>query len=76
MSRASIKAWDIPMDVEYDFTPGESAVKWGDYPHPGWPASADLLSVKVGGVDILEMLDDEQIQRIESAVLEYMGEPA
>lgn len=76
MSRASITAWGIPMDVEYDYSPGESAVKWGDFPHPGYPASASLLSVKVGGVDIMEMLDDEQTQRIESAVLEYMGEPA
>ncbi|MFP5340438.1 MAG: hypothetical protein ACLGIW_18435 [Gammaproteobacteria bacterium] len=76
MSRASITAWDIPMDVEYEYSPAEAGVLWGTPPYPGCPASASLLSVKVGGVDILEMLDDEQIQRIESAVLEYMGEPA
>lgn len=70
MSRASIKAWDIAMDVEYEYSPAEAPVLWGNFPHPGCPAGAEITSVKVGGVDILEMLDDEQIQRIESAVLE------
>ncbi len=66
MSRASVVVWDIPMDVEFDFSPAESQT----HDHPGSPAEASIYACKVNGIDIVEMLSDAQHQRIEAAILE------
>ena len=67
---ASIGPWGFDMEVVYEYDPGEEAVLWGDYPHPGSPANCSLVTASVGGVDITEMLVDRQILRIEEKLLE------
>lgn len=72
MSRAHVTVWDIPMEVDFDYSPAESRT----WDHPGSPAEASICAVLVGGVDIVEMLSDEQHQRIEEAVLSDVLEAA
>ena len=64
-----ITAYGIPMSVIYDYEPGELPVFSGPHAGPGCAPSVYLLSVKVGGVDIYEMLSTEQMQRIEETIL-------
>ncbi len=74
MSAATVNVWGFDMAVEYDYSPEEKEQKWGDYPHPGCPAAASISSVVVGGVDIYEMLDSDQLDRIEEKILEESGD--
>lgn len=66
-----VAPYDFPMVVEYEYDEGESAIFWPtERAHPGSPPNASLLSCKVGGVDIYEMLSSDQIERIEDVILE------
>lgn len=68
-----VSPWGFRMEVEYDYQPGERSINWPtDLAHPGSPANAVLVSCKVGGVEIYDMLDSDQIERIEEAVLEQL----
>lgn len=70
--QATVSPYDFNMDCTFEYTEGEPLVMWGDYPHPGSPAYCVLIACRVGGVDIYEMLDDKQIERIEALLLEEM----
>jgi hypothetical protein len=73
-SRTSwVSPWGFRMEVDYDDQPGEPSIYWPtERAHPGSPANAVLLSCKVGGVEIYEMLDSGQIERIEEKILEEL----
>lgn len=68
--RATVSPYDFAMDCVFEYTEGEPLVMWGDYPHPGSPSYCELRACHVGGVDIYEMLNDHQIERIEELLLE------
>lgn len=68
---AHVTPYDIPMVVEYEYDEGEPAIFWPtESAHPGAPSNAQLLSCKVGGVEIYSMLSLDQIERIEESILE------
>ena len=71
---AAVEPFGFPMDVRYDYDPGEPPVYWGPNPCPGAAPAVEVLEVLVGGVDIYPMLDNDQIERIEAAVLRECGE--
>ena len=63
--------FDMECGVEYDegelpiYSPHEIA-------HPGTPPNAVLLSCKVNGVDLMDMLSSAQVARVEDAILEQL----
>lgn len=66
-----VSPYEFPMQVEYEFDPGEPSIFWPtERAHPGSPPNAELLSCKVSGVDIYRMLSPDQIERVEDAILE------
>lgn len=68
-----VKPFGFDMVVEYDYDPGEPGIPSGDEAHPGTAAEACLCACRVGGVNIFNMLDDWQLERIETAILEQLG---
>lgn len=70
MSKATISYCGVELDCTYDYTPAEQQT-WTDH---GYPAMAEISSVKVGGVEIWQMLDNAQIEAIETLILEERGE--
>lgn len=71
MSRATVTFCGVVLDCTYDYTPAE-AQTWTD---PGYPEMAELSSVKVGGVEIWQMLDNDQLDAIADLILEERGTP-
>ena len=68
-----VSPYDFPMEVEYEYDEGEPPIiAYGEFDHPGSPANATLMSCKVGGVEIYEMLSSSQIERIEEEILEQL----
>lgn len=63
-----------PMVCEVEYEAGEAPrlSGWPDDWHPGSPPNAVLLSCKVAGVDLMDMLSSGQVDRIESAILEAL----
>ena len=57
---------DVPIECEIYWEAGESQT-WDE---PGYPAQATIQSAKVGGVEIIEILSDNQRREIEAAFLE------
>lgn len=55
----------IEIDCELDYEPGYRETDID----PAWPASAYILSAKVGGVDILPLLSEGLIASIEEAAI-------
>ena len=55
----------IEIDCELDYEPGYRETDID----PAWPASAYILSAKVGGVDILPLLSDRMVKAIEEAAV-------
>jgi hypothetical protein len=69
----TVAPYDFPMEVQYEYDEGEAPIFWPtEQAHPGSPPNAILLSCKVGGVEIYEMLSSSQIERIEEAILDEM----
>jgi hypothetical protein len=70
---AGVNVWGFRMEVEYDYDAGEAPI-WSpiDRAHPGSPPNAQLLSCKVNGADITDMLSSDQRERIEEKLIEEM----
>lgn len=65
----TVEPWGFPVTVFYDFDEGEPRT----WEHPGHDAYCVILEAHVGGVDIYDMLENEQILRLEEHVLRAMG---
>ena len=63
-----------PMVCEFEFDPGEDPIVTGgpDNWHPGSPPNVVLLSCRIGGVLVDDMLSLQQTERIEEAILEAL----
>jgi len=72
MATASITYCDVPMVVEFELVKGEPTILWGDNAHPGSPDCAEISSVLIGGVEVYEMLSNDQLDRIEEKVRDDM----
>lgn len=68
---ASVDVWGFRMEADYEFDPGEPPI-WSpiDRAHPGTPPNAQLLALRVGSINIFEMLRNDQIDAIETKILE------
>jgi hypothetical protein len=70
---ATVDPYGFDMDVTYEFDEGEPPILWPDsLAHPGTPPTAAVLTCKVGGVDIIDMLSAKQIDRIEQCIVDQM----
>ena len=56
---------EIELDCELDYETAQASTDID----PAWPASAYILSAKVGGVDILPLLSERLIKAIEEAAV-------
>jgi hypothetical protein len=59
-----VRPWGFDIDVEVDIDEGEPPTMTS----PGVDPFVIILSAKVGGVEIYEMLGDAQLLRLEAAV--------
>ena len=59
-----VKPWGFDIDVDYELDEGELPGPL----NPGVDPFVIILSAKVGGVEIYEMLGDAQLLRLEAAV--------
>ena len=64
-----ISAYDVPMSVTYEYEAGEDPVFSGPLAGPGTPSSVYVQSVCIGGVEVYEMLSNDQLERIEETIL-------
>jgi hypothetical protein len=69
----TVQPWGFAMECEYEYDPGEPTI-WhpAELSHPGSPPNVALLSCKVGGVDLMEMLSFDQQERIEGVILDQL----
>ena len=70
---AIVAPWDFPMECVFEYYPGEplgNAPLFGG-PVPN-PSSAQLLSCKVNGRDIIDMLSSGQLERIEDSLVQQL----
>jgi hypothetical protein len=71
--KTTVNVWGFEMIAEYEYDPGESpCYDVESNPGPGSPPNATLCGCRVGGVQIVEMLSPDQIERIEEKILEQM----
>jgi len=62
MGTATVNYKGVDLEVVFDYEPGEPEVRTysnGDPGHPGCPESLDITSVKIGDVDVWELLEDQ-----------------
>jgi hypothetical protein len=53
----------------FDLDPGEPQTRW----EPGYPASLEMVACYLYDADILELMDQEVLSRIEAAAAEYFN---
>jgi hypothetical protein len=61
---------DYDLEVEYEYQPQEAANYSYDAPYPGSDESAEVISVKLKEIDIIDLLSDSIIEKIENRLLE------
>lgn len=61
----TISPWDFDMEVTADVDGGQTRT-WDD---PAFDPIADIGSVRIGGVNVYDMLNAAQLERIEHYVL-------
>lgn len=60
-----------PMVCSYEYDEGEPSIFWPtELAHPGCPPCVELLSCRIGGVEVIDMLSRTQMDRIEEALME------
>lgn len=69
-TRVTLTVGDVEFDCEAEFEPAERG-RWED--GPGYPAQAHIYVARVGGVDLLGMLCQDTVARLEDRALEYFG---
>jgi hypothetical protein len=68
-----VETYGFPMEVTYEYDEGEPTIWWPtELAHPGSPPNVQLLTCKVGGQDIYDMLTPEQVTRIEDSILDQL----
>jgi hypothetical protein len=60
-----VSPWGFDMHLSVELYPSEPQAD----DSPGWPACADIYEVRVGGINIYEMLTKAQLDRLEAAAL-------
>lgn len=69
----TVAPYGFPMECEYEYDGGEVPIFWPiEHAYPGSPPNASLLTCRIGGVEVYDMLKHEQIERIEDAILEQL----
>lgn len=68
-----LEVWGVPMVCIFDYQDGESPIFWPtEQAHPGSPPECVLESCKVGGVELIDMLSFEQVERLEEKAVEQL----
>ena len=62
----------IEVDVDFFYQPKEPADTGPEARYPGCPESLDIVSVRVGEVDITRRLTDEDLKSVEDAIWETL----
>ena len=62
----------IELDVDFFYQPKEAADTGPEARYPGCSESLDIVSVRVGEVDITRRLTDEDLKSVEDAIWETL----
>ena len=65
---ATVCPWGFDIDITFEFDPGEPDT----WDHPGYAPYAVIEQAVVGGVNIYDMLTNEQFVRLEEHALRAM----
>ena len=65
---AVVSPYGFPMEVTFEYFDGEAPTQ----DHPGAPDDCQILSCRVGGIDINDMLSPVQTDRICEAITEQV----
>ena len=60
----------LPVDVEFFYQPKEAADCGPEARYPGCAEAIEIHRVEVGGIDITEGLESDDIEEIATAILE------
>lgn len=60
-----VRPWGFDIDVDFELDEGELPGPL----NPGVEPYCVILSAKVGGIEVYEMLDNAQLMRLEAAVM-------
>ena len=63
--QTEVNLYDILLWVEYDFYEGEEQT----YGYVGSPPTVDIYSIYVGGVDIMDIFSNDQLEYIETKII-------
>lgn len=66
---ATVSPWGFDINITFEFDPGEPDT----WEHPGYAPYAVIESAHVGGVNVYDMLTNEQLARLEEHALRAMG---
>ncbi len=69
---AVVSPYGFDMTCEYEYQAAELPILFGSNSHPGSPANAQLLTCKVGSIEITDMLTNGQRERIEDLIISDM----
>ncbi len=63
-----------PITIEYNYDPGEKAVihLLPEHCSPGAPEGIEITSAKVNGVDILSIIGETDLRRMEGEILDHI----
>jgi hypothetical protein len=63
---------ELPLVVEWDYTPGEEPVTWGPIEGctPGSDDEIDIVSATIGGIDILHALAPAEQEALQTIIEE------
>ena len=64
-----LSPFGYPMELEYEWIPGEPAILWPtEHAHPGSASGAVLVAVRVGGHNIYDQMRDSLTQYLEDEI--------
>lgn len=70
---STIASITIPVDVTFNFSPSTPDVWYlrnGDPGYPGDPAEVEITSIKIKGLELIDVLDYDTIEELEENLLE------
>ena len=67
--------FEVEVQVDYDFSPPEEAVMYGDDAYPGCSEDITINSVMCDGIDLLPILTASEIERVKSEISELENTP-
>ena len=65
---------EFEVKIDYDFQPEEKAVLYpNDSAYPGCPAEVTINSAELAGVDILDKISEDHLDRLRAEIMDELN---